>query len=180
IAERIARACKVPIELDHGDATITVSMGIALVTDPRTPPQTLIREADAAMYRAKERGGGRYEMFDDTTRERALDRLELEVALRRALDEGQLRVYYQPNYSVRASGRVLGLEALLRWQHPERGLIGAEDFVPLAEETGMVLEIGQYVLREALRALAHWRLQRPDMTIAVNLSLRELEDIGLP
>ncbi len=180
IAERIARACKVPIELDHGDATITVSMGIAMVTDPRTPPQTLIREADSAMYRAKERGGGRYEMFDDTTRERALERLELEVALRRALEEDQLRVYYQPNFSVRSSGRVLGLEALLRWQHPERGLLGAEDFIAVAEETGLVVEIGQHVLREVLRALAHWRTQRPDMTIAINLSLRELEDIGLP
>jgi diguanylate cyclase len=180
IAERIARACKVPIELDHGEAAITVSMGIALVTDPRTPPQTLIREADAAMYRAKERGGGRYEMFDENTRERALERLELEVALRRALDEDQLRVYYQPNVSIARGRGVVGLEALLRWQHPERGLVGAEEFIALAEETGLVVEIGHYVIREVLRALAQWRAHWPDMTITVNLSLRELEDIGLP
>jgi EAL domain-containing protein (putative c-di-GMP-specific phosphodiesterase class I) len=165
--------------MDHGQVTVSVSMGIAMVTDPRTPPETVIREADAAMYRAKEKGGSRYELFDETTRDRALERLELEVALRRAIDERQLKVHYQPSVSLRGGVAVIGLEALLRWEHPERGLIGAEDFIALAEETGLVLELGQYVIGEVLRPLAQWRAMRPDMTIGVNLSLRELEDIGL-
>jgi diguanylate cyclase (GGDEF)-like protein len=179
IAERIAQACKTPIDLDRGEVTVTVSMGIAMVADPRTPADTVIREADIAMYRAKEKGGSRFELFDESTRDRALERLELEVALRRAIEERQLQVHYQPSVSLRESVAVTGLEALLRWQHPERGLIGAEEFITLAEETGLVLELGQYVLAEVLRPLAQWRLVRPDMTIGVNLSLRELEDIGL-
>ncbi len=180
ISERIARACKMPIDLGHGEVVITVSMGIAMVGDPRTSAETVIREADAAMYRAKERGGGRFELFDETTRDRALERIELEAELRRALEEGQLRVHYQPHYSLAASGVVVGLEALLRWEHPERGLIGAGDFIALAEQTGLVLELGRYVLAEALRALPGWREQRPGVTLAVNLSQRELEDIGFP
>jgi diguanylate cyclase (GGDEF)-like protein len=180
IAERIARACKIPIRLEHGEAMISVSMGIAMVGDPRTPVETVIREADAAMYRAKERGRGGYEVFDESTRNRALERLELESALRRAIAEHQLRVHYQPNVALTERNALLGLEALLRWEHPERGLIGAEEFISLAEETGLVLEIGQFVFTEVLRALAHWRARWPDMTITVNLSLRELEDIDLP
>ena len=179
IAERIARACRAPIQLEPGEATVTVSMGIALVTDPRTPAETLIRQADAAMYRSKERGGGRYELFDDSTRERALERLELEVELRRALDERQLCVHYQRSFSLAAGDAVVSLEALLRWQHPVRGLLRAEEFIPLAEESGLVIELGQYVLTEVLRALGQWRARWPHMTISVNLSLRELEDIGL-
>lgn len=180
IAERIARACKVPMALDQGEVTVAVSMGIAMVEDPRTPPETVIREADAAMYRAKEHGGGRYELFDESTRDRALERLELEVALRRALSEGELRVHYQPSFSLRDSGGVLTLEALLRWEHPERGLISAAEFMAQAEATGLVLELGQYVLAEVLRPLPSWRAQRPGVRIAINLSLRELQDIGLP
>jgi diguanylate cyclase (GGDEF)-like protein len=180
ISERIARACKLPIDLEHGGVAITVSMGIAMVSDPRTEAETVIREADAAMYRAKERGGGRFELYDESTRDRALERIELEAELRRAVEEGQLRVYYQPRYSLAAAGVVIGLEALVRWEHPERGLIGAEEFIALAEQTGLVLELGRYVLDEALRRLPGWREQRPGVTLAVNLCQRELEDIGFP
>jgi diguanylate cyclase (GGDEF)-like protein len=180
IAERIARACKIPIPLEYGETTVSVSMGIAMVADPRTPVESVIREADAAMYRAKERGRGGYEVFDESTRNRAHERIELESALRRALAEDQFRVHYQPSFSLGEHDSLVGLEALLRWEHPERGLIGAEEFIALAEESGLVLEIGQFVLTEVLRALARWRARRPDMTITVNLSLRELEDIDLP
>jgi len=179
IAERVARACKVPIDLEPGEVTITVSMGISMVADPRRPPDAVIREADAAMYRAKERGGGRFELFDESTRDRALERLEFEMALRRAIDHHELRVHYQPNFALGGSPAVTGLEALLRWEHPERGLLGADEFMPMAEQSGLVLELGQFVLREIVRPLSRWRIQRPDITIAVNLSLRELEDIGL-
>ncbi len=180
IAERIARACKIPIRIEHGEATVSVSMGISMVADPRTPVETVVREADAAMYRAKERGRGGYEVFDESTRNRALERLELESALRRAIAEHQLRVHYQPNFALGDRDSLVGLEALLRWEHPERGLIGAEEFISLAEETGLVVEIGQFVLTEVLRVLAQWRARRPEMTITVNLSLRELADIDLP
>ena len=180
IAERIARACKIPVRLEHGEATMGVSMGIAMVTDPGTPAEAVIREADAAMYRVKERGRGGYEVFDETTRSRAIERLELETALRQAIAKDQLRVHYQPNFSLGDRRALVGVEALLRWEHPDRGLIGAEEFIALAEETGMVVEIGQYVRAEVLRALARWRARRPEITITVNLSLRELQDMGLP
>jgi diguanylate cyclase (GGDEF)-like protein len=180
IAERIARACKIPIRLEYGEATVSVSMGIAIVADPSTPVQSVIREADAAMYRAKQRGRGGYEVFDESTRNLAHERVELESALRHALADDQLRVHYQPSFALGEHNALVGLEALLRWEHPERGLIGAEEFIALAEETGLVVEFGQFVLTEVLRALSHWRARRPEMTITVNLSLRELEDVDLP
>jgi EAL domain-containing protein (putative c-di-GMP-specific phosphodiesterase class I) len=109
-----------------------------------------------------------------------MERLELEHALRRALDRRELLVYYQPQISLGERFAITGLEALVRWQHPERGLIGARDFIPLAEESGLIVAIGQYVLETALAQLAMWRRGRPDITLSVNLSFHQLEDTNLP
>ena len=122
IAERIGRAVRLPIHLEEADTTVTVSIGISIVTDPTMPAETVIREADSAMYRAKQLGRSRYELFDETSRQRAVDRLELEGALRQALERSELRVHFQPKLSFEAGAlRVTGLEALLRWQHPRAG-----------------------------------------------------------
>jgi diguanylate cyclase (GGDEF)-like protein len=179
VAERIIQVAQLPIALEAGETSITVSMGIAMVTDPAIAPDTVIREADAAMYRAKEHGRARYELFDEASRHRAIERIELESALRMAIEESQLCVHYQPAFSLRDDRGVVGLEALVRWRHPERGLVSPREFIPLAEETGLMLPIGQYVLEQVLRRLPGWLAHRPDVTVSVNLSFRQLEDIGL-
>jgi diguanylate cyclase (GGDEF)-like protein len=179
IAERISRIASAPIRIDGGEASITVSIGIAMVTDPNVPPETVIREADAAMYRAKELGRSRYELFDEGSRTRAMERLELEAALRLAIERGELRVHYQPRVAFNGSAHVTGFEALVRWEHPERGLLAPADFLPLAEETGLVLGIGEYVLGQALAQLSRWHVTNPELTLSVNLSARQLEDAGL-
>ncbi len=179
IAERISSAAAAPIRINEGEESITVSIGIAMVTDPSIPRETVIREADAAMYRAKELGRSRYELFDDASRQRAADRLELESALREAVQRSQLRVHYQPRISLNGHVGVVGFEALVRWEHPDRGLMTPDEFIPLAEETGMVQPIDEFVIQEALRQICRWRQTRPEVTVSVNLSPLELEDAGL-
>ena len=179
IAERIGRAVRLPIHLEQGDTTVTVSIGISIVTDPTMPADAVIREADSAMYRAKQLGRSRYELFDETSRQRAIDRLELESALRQALERSELRVHFQPKLSFEASAlRVTGLEALLRWEHPSRGMLAPSEFLQLAEDSGLMLEIGQYVLAQSLHHLLIWREHRPDLTVTVNVSARQLEDMS--
>jgi diguanylate cyclase (GGDEF)-like protein len=179
IAERIGRAVSPPIHLEEGDTSVTVSIGISLVTDPTMAAEAVIREADAAMYRAKQQGRARYELFDEASRQRALERLELESALRHAVARGELRVHFQPRLSLAAGGsRLVGVEALLRWQHPERGMLAPAEFIELAEDAGLMLPIGQYVLAHSLHKLAGWREQRPDLTLSINVSPRQLEDMS--
>ncbi len=179
IADRISQAANVPIRLEGRETSVTVSIGISMVTDPAVAPETVIREADSAMYRAKELGRSRYELFDEASRQRAIERLELEAALRHAVDRSELRVHYQPNVSLADDIGVIGLEALVRWDHPERGLIAPREFIPLAEEMGLMLPIGQFVLEQALSRIPRWRRCRPGMTISVNISFRQLEDMSL-
>ena len=179
IAERIGRAVRLPIHLEEADTEVTVSIGISIVSDPTMAAEAVIREADSAMYRAKQLGRSRYELFDETSRQRAVDRLELEGALRQALERSELRVHFQPKLSFEAGAlRVTGLEALLRWQHPTRGMLAPGEFLQLAEDSGLMLEIGQYVLAHSLHQLLIWREHHPDLTITMNVSARQLEDMS--
>jgi diguanylate cyclase (GGDEF)-like protein len=178
IAERIAHVTSVPVRVGHREVPLTLSIGVALVNDPAADPSVLIAEADAAMYRAKELGRDRYELFDEDSRRRAVERLELEHALRHAIEYSQLRVHYQPEVSLGEDG-VIGFEALVRWEHPTKGLLEPSAFIPLAEETGLVIDIGAFVLGEALAQLGRWRGANPGVTISVNVSARQLEDTGL-
>jgi predicted signal transduction protein with EAL and GGDEF domain len=178
VAERLLKAFGPPFQLAHGEAVSTVSIGIAVGVRPDQDPEELIRDADAAMYRAKQAGGGRIMLFDEVTRQRALDRLETETALRRALERDELRLAFQPEILI-DSGKVVGLEALLRWQHPERGLLAPAEFLALAEETGLIVPIGEWVLREACRQARRWQTEFPgaeDLTMRVNVSPRQLAD----
>ncbi len=180
IAERISRTAHLPIIVNDGEEySVTVSIGIAMVRDPAIASEAVIREADAAMYRAKELGRARFELYDESSRQRAMERIELEAALRHAVERSELRVHYQPRVSLADPSQVVGFEALVRWDHPERGLIAPREFLPLAEETGLVLPIGQYVANEALREHARLRQSNPEVTISLNLSARELGDMGL-
>jgi predicted signal transduction protein with EAL and GGDEF domain len=179
IAERISRSASRPLTVQDGEVSASVSIGIAMVTDPAVAPEQVIRDADVAMYRAKEHGGARLELFDKSSRSGAAQRLELEQALRFALKRSELRVHYQPRVSLNGDTGLVGFEALVRWQHPERGLIEPRDFIAVAEETGLIVPIGDWVLQQALAQVGYWRQSRPGVTISVNLSARQLEDPGL-
>jgi EAL domain-containing protein (putative c-di-GMP-specific phosphodiesterase class I) len=131
------------------------------------------------MYHAKQRGRARYEIFDATMRRHALDRLRIEGELRQAIERGELRLHYQPVIAL-GTGEIAAVEALVRWQHPERGLVGPGEFVPVAEESGLIVPLGKWVLREAVRLCAHWRALRaeppPPLVVSVNLSPRQLAE----
>ncbi|MDQ1373241.1 MAG: hypothetical protein QOJ09_579, partial [Actinomycetota bacterium] len=182
VAQRLSGAFAQPFVLEGRPITVTASIGIAMAGAANTEPDALLGDADSAMYRAKEKGRDRIELFDDEMRDRAMKRLETETALRGALDQHQLVVHYQPIVGL-AGERVIGVEALVRWNHPERGLVPPLDFIPLAEETGLIVPIGSYVLSEACRTIAGWNaahLDRTPLTVSVNLSARQLASPGLP
>jgi diguanylate cyclase len=169
IAERIAAELDEPFIIEGDEVFVRTSVGIALATEPGARPEALIRDADAAMYRAKERGGGTYEVFDDQMRERAVRRMETENALHRALDRGEFVMHYQPIVQM-ATGALHGVEALARWQHPQRGLVMPGEFIEAAEETGLIIALGAWAFEAACRQSALWG---GDISMAVNLSARQ-------
>jgi diguanylate cyclase (GGDEF)-like protein len=176
LAQRVSEAIAEPFELGDREVELTCSIGIAFTFDRSADPDSLIHDADIAMYRAKERGGACFEVFGQSLRARTVKRRELEAELRVALDEQQLRVAYQPQVEL-VSGRMTGLEALVRWQHPERGLVPAGDFIRVAEDTGMIHALGTWVLTQACRDFAAWCSAgaiEDDVELAVNLSPRQL------
>jgi diguanylate cyclase (GGDEF)-like protein/PAS domain S-box-containing protein len=175
IGQRVLRLFDKPFFIADQQLYVTVSTGI-VVASPDATPITVLRDADAAMYQAKERGRGRAALFDEALRHRAAKRLDIEMMLRHALERGEFRLVYQPVVSLPGDMPV-GVEALLRWEHPERGTLSPTEFIPAAEETGLVVPIGAWVLEEAVRQLATWRRQLPGGTnlfMAVNLSPRQL------
>jgi diguanylate cyclase (GGDEF)-like protein/PAS domain S-box-containing protein len=176
VAEHLAGRFARPVVLRGVDHFVTASIGIAVAPEGTEKPQALLRDADAAMYRAKARGQGRYELFDQAMRARAMERLQLENDLRRAVVNGELRLYYQPVVSLN-TGATVGFEALLRWQHPGRGLILPGEFIAVAEESGLIDSIGRWVLEDACRQAVDWQRRNPDAApvgISVNLSARQL------
>ena len=169
-----------PFVLDGERRYLTASVGITLTDDPALGVEALMRDADAAMYSAKEQGKARCEVFDASMRRHAVERLELETRLRNALELGELRLVYQPKVDL-TTERIVGVEALLRWDHPDHGVIPPVKFIPIAEHSGLIVPIGAWVVREACRAAARWHSEfgRDDLLIAVNLSPRQLGAIGL-
>ncbi len=178
VATRIAEVLAKPMILDGVEIMTTVSIGVA--TTPSPDAESIIRDADTAMYRAKERGGNCYQLFEHTLRARALDRIDLERDLRRAIDANEFRVHYQPVITL--DGRIVGFEALARWHHPTRGLVPPGDFIPIAESTGIIVDLGLWILNQACADLSRWRSSPggQHLTVAVNLSGRQLLEPGLP
>ncbi|HEV2890722.1 MAG TPA: EAL domain-containing protein [Frankiaceae bacterium] len=175
IARRVLSVLAVPFLLDAAPVHVTGSVGIAL-SDGTARPEDLLRDADAALHRAKDLGKARYELFDERLRAHAVARLQTESALHEALERGQLRVHYQPEVDL-LTGEIVAAEALVRWEHPDNGLVPPDDFIPLAEETGLIDQIGRWVLREACWQAARWRDARPGgepFVVWVNLSPRQL------
>ncbi len=178
-AVRILDSVRSPITLDNGRTILaSVSIGIALAAAGCSPDDVL-HDADVAMYEAKTRGIGRYETFNAAAMgKRSEEWLDLELGLRRAIETGEIALVYQPVVATK-SGRIVGAEALVRWEHPERGTLGPATFIGLAEETGLILPLGRAVLEEACRRAAEWAMEAPNVSVAVNLSARQFQQHDL-
>jgi diguanylate cyclase (GGDEF)-like protein/PAS domain S-box-containing protein len=185
-AERLMKAVTSPFMLDGREVFTSMSIGIALSNPSYEQAEDILRDADTAMYRAKSMGKARYEIFDADMRASVVARLQLEMDLRRALEHGEFHNVYQPIISL-AAGQIVGFEALLRWQHPTRGQLGPEEFIAVAEETGLIRDLGWWNLREACRQMTEWRADYSaysQLTMSVNLSPKQflqanlVEDIG--
>jgi diguanylate cyclase (GGDEF)-like protein len=177
IAERIAEALARPFILREREHFVSASIGISIGTGAEEP-EALIRDADSALYRAKEHGRGGYEIFDEVMRSRVIEHMQTENDLRRALQRDELVIHYQPVVRLH-DGSIASMEALLRWDHPERGLIGPLAFIPVAEESRLIVPIGRWVIEQACRQVASWHQLQPDSApvgVAVNLSARQLAD----
>jgi diguanylate cyclase (GGDEF)-like protein len=176
VAERIQQALALPFLIENRELVVSVSIGIAMGQPDLDGPEDYLRDADVAMYRAKARGRARYEVFRPDMRVRAQRQMALETDLRLALDRGELTVAYQPVWELE-SGRIAGFEALARWLHPQHGVLQPADFIPIAEETGLILRLGEWVLREAARTLAAWNAGLPPSAhvwMSVNMAARQL------
>ena len=173
IADRVQEALSHVIVAGGTEILVTVSIGITMVTQKGKTADGLIREADTAMYRAKATGKGRRKVFDSTLQAQSLQRISCERMLRQALPRGELFVHYQPIVSLE-TGRISACEALVRWQHPERGMVLPGEFIPVAEESGLINPIGEWVLQQACRQVVAWNRENPtDIRMAVNVSLRQ-------
>src|SRR5918997_1226210 len=181
VAERIVEVLQAPFAVGGQPVVITPSIGIAIGDSSQDPPEHLLREADLAMYRAKADGKARHRVFDPSMEHETTERLRLENDLRRGLQRAEFRVHYQPVVHLETR-RIVGMEALVRWEHPERGVILPDDFVPLAEEIGLIIPLGRWVLREACRQAHRWQKRypaEPPLSMGVNLSTRQLGDSDL-
>jgi diguanylate cyclase (GGDEF)-like protein/PAS domain S-box-containing protein len=179
VIERIDAALGRPFTVGGQDLFVRVSAGIAFGTPAYERAEDVLRDADTALYRAKLDGRARHQVFDASMHERVIQELRVEHSLRRAVERGELTLHYQPIVAL-ADGRIVGFEALVRWQHPERGLVPPDEFIPVAEETGLIFAIGRWTLREACRALKSWEPRLPaGLQVNVNLSGREFSQPDL-
>jgi diguanylate cyclase (GGDEF)-like protein len=177
LAERVIEALHEPLDLDMGRHPVRATVGVVVSdADSDALAQEMIRDAQTAVHRGKERGGGRLELFEPELRQRAVERLHTESDLHRAIEGDELTLHYQPFFSM-ADGNMVGIEALVRWQHPTRGLVSPDKFIPLAEQTGLIVDLGAWVLCTATEALADLRARIPaaeELLVSVNVSARQL------
>jgi diguanylate cyclase (GGDEF)-like protein len=175
VAERVQQALSVPMNIGGYEHVASASIGVALSSSASEQPEYLLRSADMAMYRAKNAGRARFEMFDRAMHAEALTRLQVETDLRRAIDREEFLLHYQPIVSL-SNGHIVGVEALVRWRHYERGLVAPNDFISVCEDTGLIVPLGRWVLKEASKQVRAWQLEMGDdrpFRLSVNLSVRE-------
>ncbi len=179
VVQRIYDAFAEPISVDGNVMYASASIGISVYPHDGTDADALLRNADAAMHAAKESGGGTYQYYGEAMNKASFNRLALEHDLRRALEREEFELFYQPKVNL-VDGQVVGAEALIRWRHAERGLVSPGEFIPVAEETGLIAPIGEWALREACRQVRHWQQRGlPSITVAVNLSARQFHQSDL-
>ncbi len=181
VVKRLNECLRAPFFLETGEVFLEPVIGIALSGTGYQKPEEILRDAQRAMVMAKSSGKNHYEIFDNTMRSQAAALLKLETDLRRAVEKGEFRLHYQPIVDL-LSGRLTGFEALIRWQHPKRGLVAPDDFIPMAEETGLILPIGRWVLREACLQMVRWQkrfLDTDNLSVSVNLSVKQFMDENL-
>ncbi len=180
IADRVLAEFAQPFHLEDRDVFSTFSVGVALGNADYSTPEDILRDADIAMYQAKTSGKARAEVFDEEMRTRAVDRMETEAEIRGGIERGEFIVFYQPKIAF-DTGEIMGFEALLRWNHPTRGLIGPARFIPIAEETGLIVPLGYWILREACVQTAAWQrtCASESLTISVNISSRQFTESDL-
>ncbi len=179
-ARRLADALAEPVTIQHTELYIGASIGVAMYPFDGADVDTLLKNADTAMYRAKETGRGAMQFYDHSMNARARDRLAMETMLRRALERGEFTLHYQPRIEL-TSGRIAGSEALIRWLHPERGMVAPGDFISIAEDIGLIKPVGEWALEQACRQSAAWRAAGLEPgPVAVNLAASHLRDPGLP
>jgi diguanylate cyclase (GGDEF)-like protein len=176
VAQKILDAIAQPYKLDARDTYVSASIGITLFPADGDSPEALVMNADTAMYRAKEQGRNTYQYFTREMNQRALARVQMEAAMRRAIERGEFLLHYQPRVDLR-SRRICGFEALLRWQHPEKGLVLPGEFVPILEEAGLIVPVGEWVLREACRQAQIWQRDGlAPLPVTANLSARQFQE----
>ncbi len=182
LATEYSRLLAEPVELATGrNVVVTSSVGVSFVARGLQSAQDILQQADVAMFQAKNKGRSRVEVFDESLRAKSVARLEIYDDLRHAIDHDEMTVHYQPIARV-ADDRIVAMEALVRWHHPTRGLLGPMEFIPFAEETDLIFKLGRWVLREACQTMARWRAELPgaeDAYITVNLSAHQLSDVEL-
>ncbi|MCG2586121.1 bifunctional diguanylate cyclase/phosphodiesterase [Massilia sp. TS11] len=179
VAQRVKEAMRRPFAIDGHEIFVTASIGISLYPEDGQDSDALLKYADTAMYHAKNCGKNNAKLYSSSLTMQIMSHVKLEVGLRKALQHGELYLHYQPQVSVR-SARIVAVEALIRWRHPERGLISPTEFIPLAEETGLIVPIGEWVLRSACRQAKLWEAVTPEpLRLAVNLSARQFKDENL-
>jgi len=180
IAGRLLTLFDVPVALQSSHIVMTSSIGVAFAhpAERAVTAEDLLREADTAMYRSKARGGGEVVLFDESMRTETASRIALEGSLREALERGELAMHYQPIINL-MSGQTTGFEALMRWQHPDRGMIPPIEFIPVAEATGLIVKLGRWAVQQAAADLGRWRSQFGALSMSVNVSPRQLRDVQL-
>ena len=178
LATKIKEALKPRFQVGRHELFVSASIGLSLYPSDGEDAETILRHADAAMYRAKQRGRNTFQFYSQSTTARAGDRSALGAALRKALEREELLLHYQPQVDL-ASGRISGMEALLRWQHPERGFISPSEFIPVAEESGLIVPIGEWVLHRVCEQARDWEALGTPLRIAVNLSSRQFNETAL-
>lgn len=182
VAERIQRRLTSTALLSGHDRSITASIGIAMITPDYTQPEDILRDADTAMYRAKASGKARHQIFDATMHASVLAQLQMEADLRQAIGRQELRIYFQPIVSA-ANGRMrmIGAEALVRWQHPQRGLVSPAEFIPVAEETGLIIAMDEWMMHQACAHAKAWHAAgHTHLSVSVNISARQFQDQSFP
>jgi len=175
VAERIQKNLEFPFEIGGGEIFISASIGIALSTTGHERAEDMLRDADIAMYRAKAKGKARHQVFDQAMHEQALAQLRIETELRQAVEQKKFCLYYQPIFNLETS-QIVGFESLVRWKHPEFGLISPNDFIPIAEDNSLIIPLGQWILHESCRQMREWQIADPSassLTVSVNLSFKQ-------